>query len=508
MIRNQEEIAKRDTKKTWIASMLGVVALASLLMAKPNVKKEELMLTVPVSGSVLLKPTAVLEGIAPAGSQIDVYANNFRVKRIDAVPKSGKWDVAIQTTPGDYEIEINQLDSTAMKVVSESRTYIFTVLEANGKIDRPVAIFNPATKGPLKSGPLTISGLAKPYQAVTVAVGDSKQVAVTADEKGVWEAPITIAEGVGTIVAKIQGSKVAETLEFQAERGVAGAKNEILLDSPTTPAVATKKDINLEEKLVAKADPVKPVVPNQLKVEKTIQARAEAKPVVETPKVEAKVEPKVEVKPAPKPVVETSKAEAKPIVKPEAKIVVKEQTKSEAVKPQIEAKPVPKVVVKTAPKPVAKPAVKAAVKPANKPAVKVLPKVETKVSPKPISPTPVIAQSNVFIQIQKGDSLSKLAAKFKTTVASLKLANPRIKNANLIFAGSSLKVPKASAVTVAKKGVQEAGTTVVNHMVKKGDSLSKIAVEHGIGYAKILKLNSHISNPNLIYAGQKVHLSR
>lgn len=43
----------------------------------------------------------------------------------------------------------------------------------------------------------------------------------------------------------------------------------------------------------------------------------------------------------------------------------------------------------------------------------------------------------------------------------------------------------------------------MNHTVKSGDSLYKIAKNHNITVEDILKLN-HIPNPDLIYPGQEI----
>lgn len=47
------------------------------------------------------------------------------------------------------------------------------------------------------------------------------------------------------------------------------------------------------------------------------------------------------------------------------------------------------------------------------------------------------------------------------------------------------------------------GTT---YTVKSGDSLWKIAVKYEIGISELIKANSQIKNPNLIYAGQKINI--
>ena len=44
------------------------------------------------------------------------------------------------------------------------------------------------------------------------------------------------------------------------------------------------------------------------------------------------------------------------------------------------------------------------------------------------------------------------------------------------------------------------------YIVKKGDSLWKIAVKHQIGVKEIIQANTHFKNPDLIYPGDKVSI--
>lgn len=44
------------------------------------------------------------------------------------------------------------------------------------------------------------------------------------------------------------------------------------------------------------------------------------------------------------------------------------------------------------------------------------------------------------------------------------------------------------------------------YTVKKGDTLSGIAAQHGLNLMKIIQLNPQIKNPNLIYVGDKVRV--
>lgn len=48
--------------------------------------------------------------------------------------------------------------------------------------------------------------------------------------------------------------------------------------------------------------------------------------------------------------------------------------------------------------------------------------------------------SSQYYVVQAGDTLSEIAVKFGTTVNKLMSLNPRIKNANLIYAGEAIRI--------------------------------------------------------------------
>lgn len=90
--------------------------------------------------------------------------------------------------------------------------------------------------------------------------------------------------------------------------------------------------------------------------------------------------------------------------------------------------------------------------------------------------------------IKKGDTLSKIAKKFDTTVSQLVRIN-NIKNKNLIYVGQVLKV----------------GNTVKYHIVKKGDTVSKLAKENNVTVNQIKNWNN-LKDVNLIKIGDKLRV--
>lgn len=94
--------------------------------------------------------------------------------------------------------------------------------------------------------------------------------------------------------------------------------------------------------------------------------------------------------------------------------------------------------------------------------------------------------------IKKGDTLSKIAKNYGVTIQDIVRWN-NIKNQNLIYAGSTL--------TIYKYNENGNNNQEIKYRVSKGDTLSGIALKYGTTVNRITQING-IKNPNLIYAGQ------
>lgn len=92
--------------------------------------------------------------------------------------------------------------------------------------------------------------------------------------------------------------------------------------------------------------------------------------------------------------------------------------------------------------------------------------------------------------VQPGDTLSGIAAKFGTTYQTLAAING-IGDPNQIWPGQVLKVTGTAS--------QES-----TYYVQAGDTLSAIATKFGTTVSNLVSIN-HISNPNVIYVGQKIY---
>ncbi|MGC8256835.1 LysM peptidoglycan-binding domain-containing protein [Leuconostoc mesenteroides] len=107
------------------------------------------------------------------------------------------------------------------------------------------------------------------------------------------------------------------------------------------------------------------------------------------------------------------------------------------------------------------------------------------------------AASADTVEVQSGDTLSKIAAANNTTVDALAKANG-ISNKDLILAGSSLEINATQEVS----GLSEDGTS---YTVQSGDTLSKIAEKTGVDASVLSSLNS-LSNTDLVLTGQELSL--
>lgn len=90
--------------------------------------------------------------------------------------------------------------------------------------------------------------------------------------------------------------------------------------------------------------------------------------------------------------------------------------------------------------------------------------------------------------VRPGETLSSIAARYRTTVSALVKANG-LADADFIVAGQHLRVR----------------TPATRHRVRAGETLSSIAARFGTSAAHIAKAN-HLANPNFILPGQSLRV--
>lgn len=99
------------------------------------------------------------------------------------------------------------------------------------------------------------------------------------------------------------------------------------------------------------------------------------------------------------------------------------------------------------------------------------------------------SQNGIYI-VRRGDTLTRIATRFNTTVNTLVRLN-NIINPNLIYVGQRLILPTGGSANI----------PIIRYRVRRGDNLYRIAKRYGTTVQNIVRLN-RIQNPNLIYVGQ------
>lgn len=119
--------------------------------------------------------------------------------------------------------------------------------------------------------------------------------------------------------------------------------------------------------------------------------------------------------------------------------------------------------------------------------------------PLPDNTNKPIAGGTATITVQRGDTLTRIALEYNTTVARLVELN-NIANPNLIYAGQTLIVPSGETPSDTD-GNSTSGQTI--YIVKAGDTLNQIAESFGTT-ARAIAVENNIRNINLIYVGQRL----
>src|SRR5262249_48010661 len=110
--------------------------------------------------------------------------------------------------------------------------------------------------------------------------------------------------------------------------------------------------------------------------------------------------------------------------------------------------------------------------------------------------------------VQPGETLFRIAIKNNISVGDLQNANPQLGGGALIHPGDVLKIPNCNGSASSVQATPVPSTEVSApsggqvYTVARGDTLTTIAQHFGVTVKAIEDAN-HISNPNLISAGQQ-----
>lgn len=129
------------------------------------------------------------------------------------------------------------------------------------------------------------------------------------------------------------------------------------------------------------------------------------------------------------------------------------------------------------------------------------------------APAPAAPQSAASVVVKAGDTLSAIASRNGVSLASVLAAN-NLQMRSIIYPGQKILLkaapaPTAKPATPAPVSVAPAVTSInpassgTAHIVKAGDTLSRIAATYGVSLSSVLSGNG-MSLQTVIYPGQKI----
>ena len=123
---------------------------------------------------------------------------------------------------------------------------------------------------------------------------------------------------------------------------------------------------------------------------------------------------------------------------------------------------------------------------------------------------PVAATAQAAHTVRAGDTLSAIAAGYRTTVSAIVQAN-KLANPSLLRIGQQLAIPGTTAqnapagTTVGTAAATLAAPAAVTYSVRSGDTAAAIAAKFGTTIAVIAKANK-LANPSYLRIGQQLTL--
>ena len=116
------------------------------------------------------------------------------------------------------------------------------------------------------------------------------------------------------------------------------------------------------------------------------------------------------------------------------------------------------------------------------------------------APAAPAASSTTHI-VQRGEYVGMIARQYGVSPDAIIAANG-LSNPSLVYVGQQLVIPGASAPAASAPAAQPAASSST-HVVQRGEHLSMIARRYGVSVNALIAANG-ISNPSLIYAGQRL----
>lgn len=122
-------------------------------------------------------------------------------------------------------------------------------------------------------------------------------------------------------------------------------------------------------------------------------------------------------------------------------------------------------------------------------------------NPAPAAPTAAISGANRYT-IQKGDTISRIAARFGVTTQAILNANG-LGWSSIIYGGQTITIPGGGSPALAIQTVSSVtpATASTSYTIRSGDTISSIARSTGVAVSAILSANG-LTASSIIYAGR------
>lgn len=111
-----------------------------------------------------------------------------------------------------------------------------------------------------------------------------------------------------------------------------------------------------------------------------------------------------------------------------------------------------------------------------------------------------------WYKVRRGDNLARIAGRFNTTINELKGLN-LIRNSHRIYPGQILQIPPPIVMTSRSSFKVKESEIPDKYTVKRGDSLSKIALRFNVDIQR-LKQTNKVKNVNFLGEGQILHIPK
>jgi LysM repeat protein len=108
-------------------------------------------------------------------------------------------------------------------------------------------------------------------------------------------------------------------------------------------------------------------------------------------------------------------------------------------------------------------------------------------------------------KVKQGDTLSQIAGRYGTSVKTLVALNQLPGNGNAIYAGEILKMPAKGSTTRTAQPAKRSQLGRTTYVVKRGDTVSKIAKRFKCSQANLLAANG-LRPGDRIYAGKPLQV--